>query len=79
MYRLKIILTVGLIMGASQAAVAGSCPAKIAALKSAVSAGSIENIAEVKKLLELGTKQHASGDHAESVATLKKAMNMAGM
>ena len=58
---------------------AGSCPAKIGIIDAALSSGSAKNAEKVKVLRDKGEAQHKAGKHSESVATLVKAMKLAGM
>jgi hypothetical protein len=60
-------------------AIAGSCPAKVGKIDAALSSGSIQNAEEVKSLRDKGEALHKAGSHSESVATLVKAMKLAGV
>jgi hypothetical protein len=60
-------------------AVAGSCPAKVGKIDSALSSGSVQNLEKVKMLRDKGEALHKKGKHSESVAILVEAMKLAGI
>lgn len=74
----NLTLATALMFGVSPA-FAGSCPAKVGKIDAALSSGSAKNAEEVKILRDKGDAQHRAGKHSESVATLIKAMKLAGM
>lgn len=76
---LKIITLFAAVMMFSAPAMAGSCPAKIAAIDAALASGSAKNAEAVKKMRDEGEALHKSGGHAASVKILKEAMKLAGM
>lgn len=63
-------------------AFAGSCPKDMKAIDAALADNpsvSPSKLDRIKELRELGEAQHKSGKHAESVASLHKAMEMLGI
>jgi hypothetical protein len=60
-------------------AFAGSCPAKVGMIDSALTSGTAKNAEKVKMLRDKGEAQHKEGKHSESVATLIEAMKLAGI
>ena len=60
-------------------AIAGSCPAKVGKIDAALSSGSVQNAEKVKMLRDKGDALHKAGKHSESVATLVKAIKLAGI
>lgn len=66
----------------AQPALAGQCPADMAAIDAAIAAGpalSAEDLAKVTALRAEGESLHAAGSHAESVAALTSAKEMLGL
>jgi len=60
-------------------ALAGSCPAKMAAIDAALADGSAKNIDKVRSLRAAGEQLHKTGKHSESVKVLVQAMLLAGV
>lgn len=63
-------------------ALAGQCPADIAAINAALSAGtslSDAQVAEVEALRDEGQRLHGAGEHRNSVETLARAKDMLGL
>ena len=76
---LKNLMLATALMFVVSPAFAGSCPAKVGIIDAALSSGSAKNAEKVKILRDKGEAQHKSGKHSESVATLIKAMKLAGI
>ena len=63
-------------------ALAGQCPADMAAIDAALATNpqlSDDQLAEVKQLRQEGEELHNSGNHGESVETLAKAKEILGI
>jgi len=62
-------------------AFAGQCPMDMAKIDTAMASATLSEaeMTKVKELRALGEEQHASGDHAASVATLAEAKAMLGI
>ncbi|MCS5607438.1 MAG: hypothetical protein NZ936_17735 [Alphaproteobacteria bacterium] len=60
-------------------ALAGSCPAKMAAIDAALADGSAKNADKVRSLRAAGEQLHKTGKHSESVMVLAQAMKLAGL
>ena len=58
---------------------ANSCPAKVGKINAALSSGVAKNPEKVKILRDEGEAFHKAGKHSDSVATLIKAMKLAGI
>lgn len=76
---LKMITLFAAVMMFATPALAGSCPAKIAAIDAALASGKAKNAEAVKKMRDEGEALHKSGGHAASVKILKEAMALAGI
>ncbi|MFQ5755388.1 MAG: hypothetical protein ACE5H7_04760 [Acidiferrobacterales bacterium] len=81
---MKSLLASAALLGALVAlpAYAFHCPGDMAKIDAALKAGpnvSAGQLAEAKKLRAEGGKLHKSGQHAQSVATLAKAMKILGI
>ncbi|MDD3447967.1 MAG: hypothetical protein PHF72_02905 [Gammaproteobacteria bacterium] len=77
----SLLLSVGL-LALSAPALAFHCPADMKKIDAAMERGTGLNeqqLAEVKALRAEGEEQHKAGRHAESVATLARAMEMLGI
>lgn len=75
-------LSAAVIAGLSTTAFASSCPLKMKEIDAALAKNpqlSEMKMNEVKKLRAEGEAQHKAGDHAASVATLKKAKEILGL
>ena len=76
---LKNLLLAFALLFIASPALAGSCPAKLGLIDSALTSGTAKNAKKVKMLRDDGEAQHKAGKHSESVATLIKAMKLAGI
>jgi len=77
----SLLLSVGL-LALSAPALAFHCPADMKKIDAALEQGAglgEQQLAEVKALRAEGEEQHKAGRHAESVATLARAMEMLGI
>jgi len=77
----RLLLAAGL-LAITAPALAFHCPADMKKIGAALEQGtslSERQLAEVKALRAEGEEQHKAGRHAESVATLARAMEMLGI
>lgn len=80
MFRQIIVASV-VVLGLTSPALAGSCPVlskKVTAMLANMSMPAAKK-AEITALRNKGDGEHRTGKHAQSVATLKKALAMLGM
>ena len=81
-YRLLPLAALAAILFTAAPATAGQCPGDMGKIDKALAAGtqiSAAQMTTVKELRAQGETQHKSGQHAASVATLKKAMDILGV
>ena len=78
MFRKLAVLTVLSVLIVAPA-LAGSCPAKMAAIDAALADGSARNADTVRSLRAAGEQLHKTGKHSESVIVLVQAMKLAGL
>ena len=78
MFRKLAVLTVLSVLIVAPA-LAGSCPAKMAAIDAALTDGSARNADTVRSLRAAGEQLHNTGQHSESVIVLVQAMKLAGL
>lgn len=76
-----IFLTAAFIAAMTGSALAGACPGLMNKVDKALPSTTIsaEDKAKVMALRATGEQQHSSGQHAESVASLKAALKLLGM
>ena len=78
MFRKLAVLTVLSVLIVAPS-LAGSCPAKMAAIDAALADGSARNTDKVRSLRAAGEQLHKTGKHSESVIVLVQAMKLAGL
>ncbi len=82
MFIRSVVLATAALALQATVAVAGQCPLDMKKIDAALAAGpqlSEAQMAEVKALRQQGQEQHESGQHRQSVETLKKAKDILGV
>ena len=82
MFIRSVVLAAAALALQATVAVAGQCPLDMKKIDAALAASpqlSAAQLAEVKALREQGQEQHESGQHSQSVETLKKAKDILGV
>ena len=77
----KILIVCAAVFALNTAAFAGSCPTLVHKIDEAMKTAELSDTdkAKVMELRNMGEEQHATGKHAESVATLTEALAALGM
>ena len=75
--KLAVLAALSVLITAS--ALAGSCPAKMATIDTALANGTAKNADKVRSLRAAGEQLHKTGKHSESEIVLVQAMKLAGI
>jgi len=83
MWRMKMFRKLAVLAALSflivTSALAGSCPAKMAAIDAALANSTAKNADKVRSLRAAGEQLHMTGNHSDSVMVLVQAMKLAGI
>jgi len=76
-----LLLSLAVLLSLTAPVLAGQCPSLVRKIDAKLGEMQLppEKAAEIKALRDEGARLHRSGQHGDSVATLKKALAMLGM